>query len=173
MLFKLIGSILILVSSSFLGFYFSKECTKRPRELRELQALFQMFENEISFLSSTVTEAFSKLSNCYDSSTGFFFSGTVELLTSNSNINASDAWEMAVKENIKKTALKKEDEAIIISFGKILGASDLEGQISNIRLTLTQLKMQEQKAEELKEKNRTMYRNLGVLGGLAVVIILF
>lgn len=79
---------------------------------------------------------------------------------------------MAVKENIKKTALKKEDEAIVLSFGKMLGASDLEGQISNIRLTLTQLKMQEEKAEEEKEKNKTMYMNLGVLGGLAIVIIL-
>ncbi|KNY26696.1 stage III sporulation protein SpoIIIAB [Pseudobacteroides cellulosolvens] len=172
MLFKIIGSILILISSSFLGFYFSKECTRRPSELRELQRLLQMFENEISFLSSTVTEAFTKLSNYYESSTRLFFSGTAELLKDKNGINAFDAWEKAVKENIKKTALKKEDEAILLSFGKILGASDLEGQINNIRLTLTQLKMQEEKAEEVKEKNRTMYRNLGVLGGLAVVIVL-
>lgn len=172
MLFKLIGSLLIMAASSFLGVYFSKECARRPRELRELQRLLQMFENEISFLSSTVTEAFIKLSGYYESNIRLFFSQAAEILMHKNGINASEAWEMAVKENIKKTALKKEDEAIVLSFGKMLGASDLEGQISNIRLTLTQLKMQEEKAEEEKEKNKTMYMNLGVLGGLAIVIIL-
>ena len=69
--------------------------------------------------------------------------------------------------------MNSEDEEILISFGKLLGSSDTEGQIKNIRLTLNQLKMQEEKAEELRKKNESMYRNLGVLGGLAIIIILF
>ena len=36
----------------------------------------------------------------------------------------------------------------------MLGSSDLEGQIKNIRLTLNQLKLQEQKAEEFRKKMR-------------------
>jgi len=55
----------------------------------------------------------------------------------------------------------------------MLGSSDVEGQIKNIRLTINQLKLQEQKAEELRAKNEAMYRNLGILGGLAIIIILF
>jgi stage III sporulation protein AB len=50
--------------------------------------------------------------------------------------------------------LKKEDEAIVLSFGKMLGASDLRRTNKQYRLTLTQLKMQEEKAEEEKGKTR-------------------
>jgi len=87
----------------------------------------------------------------------------VEALENDTGITAGEAWAKAVKENIKNTSLNKEDEEIIISFGKMLGSSDVEGQIKNIRLTINQLKLQEQKAEELRAKNEAMYRNLGYL----------
>jgi len=172
MFLKLIGSALIIITSGFLGLFLSKECGRRPRELRELQNLLQMFENEISFLSNTIADAFNKLSDYSTSSTRNFFKQTSLNLIKGKCCSAAEAWEAAVKENFEKTSLNKEDKEVLISFGKILGASDIEGQIKNIRLTCTQLKMQEEKAEENKKKNEGMYRNLGLLGGLALVIII-
>ncbi|MFZ5987144.1 MAG: stage III sporulation protein AB, partial [Bacillota bacterium] len=49
MLFKIIGSLIVLISSSLLGYTYSQRCSKRPRELRTLQGMLQIFENEISF----------------------------------------------------------------------------------------------------------------------------
>jgi stage III sporulation protein AB len=77
-----------------------------------------------------------------------------------------------VKKCIRMTALNKEDEQVLLSFGRSLGNTDLDGQIRNIRLTLGQLAMQERKAEENRKKNESMYRSLGILGGMAVVIVL-
>ncbi|MCX7923270.1 MAG: stage III sporulation protein SpoIIIAB [Clostridia bacterium] len=171
MILKIIGSVAILGASSILGHVYSQDCVKRPQELRVLQGLLQMFENEISFLSNLLTEAFEKICRSSDSEVANIFKQTVLNLKSQ-NINASQAWESAVKDVIKKTSLNKEDEEILISFGKMLGNSDLEGQIKNIRLTVNQLKMQEQKAEDNRKRNEKMYRSLGVLGGLAIVIIL-
>jgi stage III sporulation protein AB len=86
---------------------------------------------------------------------------------------ADIAWEKAIEENYQKLALNKEDKAILMNFGKMLGKSDLEGQINNIKLISSQLKLQELKAEEMRTKNEKMYRSLGVLSGMAIVIILF
>lgn len=172
MVLKIIGSIIVLVSSGFLGYVLSRDCSRRPSELRELQGLLQMFENEISYLSNLITDAFERIYGASRSSAAIFFKATVNNLCADDSLNASQAWEKAVSENIRKTALNKEDEVILISFGKMLGNSDLEGQIKNIRLTLNQLKMQEQKAEASRVKNELMYRRLGILGGLAIVIIL-
>jgi stage III sporulation protein AB len=163
---------MVITASGFLGYYFSLDCSKRPGQLRVLQGLLQMLENEMCFLSSLLTDSFEKISRSSDSAVTLLFSDTVKILSSSDGLNASEAWEKAVRNNIKNTSLKKEDEEILVSFGKMLGASDLEGQIKNIRLTLNQLKMQEQKAEESKKKNESMYRSLGILGGLALVIIL-
>jgi len=124
-------------------------------------------------MSNVLKDAFLKIYMYDDSGVSAFFKGTVDALENEAGLNASEAWTKAVKENIKNTSLNSEDEEIIISFGKMLGSSDVEGQIKNIRLTINQLKLQEQKAEELRIKNEAMYRNLGILGGLAIIIILF
>lgn len=173
MLFKIIGSIIVVCATSFLGYFYSKDCGKRPNQLRDLQALFQMFENEISFLSNLLTDAFNRIYKTSNSEISVIFKDTALILENDGSIGASEAWSNAINGNIKKTALNKEDEEILISFGKMLGNSDLEGQIKNIRLTECQLKLQEQKAEEYKKKNESMYKALGVLCGLAIVIIMF
>lgn len=170
---KLFGCLIVFISSSLLGCIYSSKCSKRPNELRALQGMLQMFENEISFLSNKLTDAFYKIHNQNNCSISNFFKIAVELLENKPGISAFEAWKTAVNSNIINTSLDKEDKEIIISFGKMLGSSDLEGQIKNIRLTLNQLKLQEQKAEEFRKKNEAMYRNLGILGGLAIIIILF
>ena len=94
------------------------------------------------------------------------------ILNEEKSISASEAWQRAVTENIGKTALTKEDAEVLLDFGKMLGSSDLEGQIKNIRLTQTKLGIQEKKAEESRRRNERMYQSLGILGGIAVVIAL-
>lgn len=172
MLFKIAGSIIVILSCTFLGLVLSTDCKRRPRQLRELQSMLQMFENQISFLSDVIVEAFDRITKVGCSETCIFFSKTIEILKEERSISASQAWEQAVKENIKKTSLNREDEEVLLGFGKILGSSDLEGQIKNIRLTLGQLKLQEEKSEDSRSKNENMYRSLGILGGIAVVIVL-
>ncbi len=172
MLFKLTGSIIVIVSCSFLGLILSRDCKRRPAQLRELQSILQMFENQISYLSDVIMEAFERISRIGGSDTCAFFTRTIEILKKNKTISASEAWERAVKQCICRTALNKEDEEILLAFGKMLGNTDLDGQIKNIRLTLGQLKLQEDKAEESRRKNENMYKSLGVLGGIAVVIVL-
>lgn len=172
MLFKIAGSVIVILSCTFLGFVLSTDCRRRPRQLRELQSMLQMFENQINYLSDVIAEAFERISRIGCSDTCIFFSRTVEILKEKKTVSASQAWEEAVRQNIKKTSLNREDEEVLIAFGKILGSSDLEGQIKNIRLTLGQLKLQEGKAEESRNRNENMYRSLGILGGIAVVIVL-
>ncbi|AEV68671.1 stage III sporulation protein SpoIIIAB [Acetivibrio clariflavus] len=171
MLLKIVGSLIVFVSCTLLGYSHAQTYAQRPQELKTLQMLLQIFENEISFLSNVLQEAFQKVSSCTDSSVAVFFEAAVENLKE--GLCADEAWTKAVKENISGTSLNSEDEAIIISFGKMLGSSDLEGQIKNIRLTVNQLKIQEQKAEELRSKNEKMFKSLGVLCGLAIIILLF
>jgi stage III sporulation protein AB len=172
MLLKIAGSIIVILSCSFLGFILSGDCSRRPRQLRELQSLLQMFENQISYLSDIITEAFERIGRVGRNGTGIFFSRAVEILKNENAPSASVAWEQAVRQCIRTTALNREDEEILLNFGKLLGNTDIEGQLKNIRLTLGQLALQENKAEESRKKNENMYRSLGMLGGIAVVIVL-
>ena len=172
MLIKIVGSIIVVASCSFIGFVLSQDLKRRPRQLRELQGLLQMFENQITYLSDVIVEAFERISRVGCCDTCVFFSRTAEILMEDGSCGAPAAWERAVRECIRETALNKEDEEILSAFGKSLGNTDLEGQVKNIRLTLAQLKAQEGKAEENRSRNERMYKNLGLLGGAAIVILL-
>lgn len=172
MLLKILGSLLVISASSFLGYIYSRDCSKRPQDLRDLQGMLHIFENEISFMSNLLIDAFEKVYKSSSSEAACIFEAAFHNLRKDDGLSAFHAWEKAVKENIKKTALNEEDEKILVSFGQMLGNSDLDGQINNIRLTINHLKLQEQKAEESRKKYETMYMTLGMLGGITIVIVL-
>lgn len=171
MFFKIIGAVALICATSLIGFSLAADCSKRPRTLRELQALFQMFENEISYLSNLLYEAFLRIYQNSNLEAAIIFKAAAENLKAD-GVTADKAWETAVNENYMKLSLCKEDRAVLVTFGKMLGNSDLEGQLNNIKLVSSQLKLQEAKSEEMKRKNEKMYRSLGVLSGLALTIIL-
>ena len=56
--------------------------------------------------------------------------------------------------------------------GKVLGTTDIEGQVSNIKITSSFIDRQIEKAEQEKEKNVKMFRILGIVMGLTIIIIL-
>jgi len=172
MIIKFLGAAVLISATSFIGFSLAANCSKRPRSLRELQSLLQMLENEISYLSNLLSEAFYRIYEGTNSETAILFNEAAKNLGTN-GVTADAAWEKAIEENYEKLSLNKEDKAILLTFGKMLGNSDLEGQLSNIKLISSQLKLQELKAEEMKQKNEKMYRSLGVLSGLAIAIVLF
>jgi len=172
MLVKLIGAAVLIGATSIIGFSKAADCSRRPRTLRELQALLQMLENEISYLSNLLTEAFTRIYENSGLEAAILFKAAAQNLEAG-GVTADTAWERAVDDNAPRLSLNKEDKSILATFGKMLGNSDLEGQLNNIRLVTSQLRLQEIKSEEMKKKNEKMYRSLGILSGLAITIILF
>ena len=63
-------------------------------------------------------------------------------------------------------SLNEEDKNVVKNLGKLLGKTDIEGQLSQIDLTLSFLDGQIEKAEKEKEKNEKLYKTLGVMTGL-------
>ena len=88
-------------------------------------------------------------------------------------MNVNEAWRSAVTENSFFLNLKKEDVELIKSFGNMLGKTDIEGQVSEINQFLTLLDGQIATCEEEKNKNTKLYKSLGTIVGLGIVIVLF
>ena len=68
--------------------------------------------------------------------------------------------------------LKKEDKEALKEFGILLGKTNKEGQINQIKFVSELLERQIEKAEIEKAKNETMYKKLGMIFGLGLVIVL-
>ena len=68
--------------------------------------------------------------------------------------------------------ITNEDKLALSNLGKLLGKTDILGQINQIEMTEDFLEEQIRKAEKEMDKNEKLYRTLGMILGLTIVIIL-
>lgn len=168
---KVIGCLAIIISSSGLGYMAGLRLCMRVRELKLLIISLQILETEISYTSTPLPLAFHEVSLKSDAPVKFIFKSAYELLKKKIYPTVGEAFEKALYENKDKLSLINEDYELLKSFGFTLGNSDIENQITSFKLVIKQLEAQIIKAEEIRNKNEKMYKNLGFLAGLAVSII--
>lgn len=85
-------------------------------------------------------------------------------------VSAGDAWSYALGNS--STSMCAEDINVLKTLEKLLGKTNVDGQLSEIELLKTSVDSQIQKAEDERLKNEKLYKNLGIIVGLAIVIIL-
>lgn len=159
---------LILVASTLIGRSLSKKYVYRLKELEEIKNSFNILKTKIKFTYEPIPELFQELENTKCRNVGNIFKLAKEKME---NENISTAWENAIEESV--TNLKKEDKEILKSLGKLLGRTDVEGQMGQIETTESLLENQIKEASEEKLKNEKLYSRLGTTIGLAIVILLY
>lgn len=155
MIIKIILLIGILGSSAFIGILISGKYKTRVKELKEVKKALNIFETKIKFTYEPIPEIFTEIGNNVIYSIGEIFLNASRYMKKS---NAKVAWEQALQD--AKTSMHPEDIEVIKGLGKLLGKTDLEGQVSEIELTNTFLETQIQKAEKECEKNEKLYKTL-------------
>ena len=158
---------LILVSSTLIGKFLSKKYINRLEELEDIKNALNILKTKIKFTYEPIPEVFSEISQNVNKNVASIFNLAKEEMKEK---QASEAWELAVEKT--ECNLKKEDKKIIKTLSKLLGQTDVEGQISQIEITEEFLEGQIKEAEEERKKNEKLYTRLGTVLGLAIVIIL-
>ena len=158
---------LILVSSTLIGKFLSKKYVYRLEELEDIKNALNILKTKIKFTYEPIPEVFEEISQNTNKNIGNIFILAKEEMKENS---ASKAWEIAVEKT--ECNLKKEDKKILKTLSKLLGQTDVEGQISQIEITEEFLEGQLKEAEEERRKNEKLYTRLGTVLGLTIVIIL-
>ena len=158
---------LILVFSTLIGKFLSKKYVYRLEELDDIKNALNILKTKIKFTYEPIPEIFEEISNNVNKNVGRIFSLAKEEMRDKI---ASEAWENAVEK--VECNLKKEDKKVIKTLSKLLGQTDVEGQISQIEITEEFLNTQIKEAEEEQIKNQKLYTRLGTVMGLTIVIIL-
>lgn len=166
---KFIILITIFGASTSIGFLMSKKYKNRVIELREFKNGINTLEAKIRFTYEPISEIFSQISKNDQNNISKIFKKASNYIGENTT---KEAWNKAIEELKPQLNLNDEDIRIIQNLGNLLGKTDIEGQISEIKVTSNFIDTQIIKAEEERKKNEKMYRNLGTIVGLAIVIIL-
>ena len=158
---------LIFISSTFIGILIAKTYKNRVRDLEEIKNALNMLETKMKFTYEPIPEIFREISKNMKQGVSDIFLKASENMKEHV---AGTAWNMALDSS--KTNMKDEDIDILKRLNKLLGKTDIEGQISEINLTNSFLDKQIEKAIKEQEKNEKLYKTLGMITGLTMVIIL-
>ena len=165
---KYVLLIAIFGLSTAIGLVISKTYENRVTELKEFKNILNIMKTKIKFTYEPLAEIFKQIANKNESNIEKIFGQMANQIT---YYQTRDVWENCIQD--ADISINQEDKDILKRLGKLLGQTDVEGQVSEIEVTQNFLNMQIEKAEEDKKKNQKLYKTLGVTIGLIFVIILF
>lgn len=169
---KIIGSIIIIFSSTFLGFIYSERFKKRVIQLNEFQRSINQLENEIAYTHEPLPDTFRNIAKRSSFPVNMIFSYISDSLMEGKYDNVYEAFKASLEKYKNQIDLKKDDINIIIDLSKSLGESDIEGQKKLFAMITENLKKQIALAEDSMKKNVKIYRYLGFGIGSVMVIML-
>jgi stage III sporulation protein AB len=170
---KIIGIILILSTSTLIGFALARRYRERPRQLRQLVTALQSLESEIMYGLTPVFDAASHLVEQLPRPANSFFSELVTLLDKRDGRSLTELWSETTEHFWAQSALKQTEKEIWKQFGQTLGQSDRDNQKKHIQLAIAHLEREETEARLAQQQYEKMIKSLGVLGGLLIVLLLF
>jgi len=170
---KLLGASLVLVSSMMIGNLIAKNFLERTQQLRQLRHGLQILETEILYTASFLPQALLKIGKLTEAPIALLFQKTGRLLLCQEGYTAGEAWTKALEEQLASLAIKKSDQEILLQLGSFLGCSDREDQLKHLKLTQEYLQKEEIRAEKEGEKNVPLWRYLGLVAGMALIILIF
>ena len=159
--------LLVFIASSLIGRCIAKKYSYRLEELEEIKNILNVFKSKIRFTYEPIPEIFREIASNAQENIGQIFEKAEKNMQ---DFSAGEAWEKAVQTS--ETNLTNEDLHVLLMLSKMLGQTDVEGQISQIEITENFLEKQIKEAQQEKNKNEKLYRKLGTTIGLAIVIIL-
>lgn len=168
---RTVAIVAVLYSATMLGATIARNYRERPRHLRLMQFALQMMETEINYGATPLPDIWRNLAHRIgEPINGIFAQAHTHLNQGTSTISESFDW--ALQEGLRTTALLSTDMEILRTLSSTLGRSNREEQMKSIRLAQTELAIEETKAEQERQNNEKMWRYLGFLIGMALVVIL-
>lgn len=149
---KLLGLLLVFLFFTLIGFYQSYKLTRRRNNLGEILLFLNRMETNIRYRNDDIFT--------------LVFEFAEDILVPLKNAVDIEGYN----KEIQSLPLEKQDKTLLIKFFSGLGSTDIEGQLSHIKLYTEFFNEQYEKSKEDIIKKSKLYRMLGLFSGLAFVV---
>lgn len=168
---KLAGCILILCSTSGIGFLYAKEVERRQEDLYEIKTIALQLRGEIRYAMTALPEALEHIAKRNGGRIRPFLLEICKKLSEYSGESMLHIWT-ACEEKLNVTSLTKKDKLSFHQLGESLGYLDKEMQLATIDLFLEQTEETLRELETVGREKKRLYKSLGILAGVFLVIII-
>ncbi len=156
---KIIGSLLLLLSVTVCGFYFSNRLKLRRDFLLAFIEFLTNLETNIRYTSDDIINLVKRSAPNY----------LTDIFCTDSYV-FTDYWTDSLSRIPKSYGLKADDCSLLSEFGKLLGTTDIEGQLNHIELYKTLFKNSLDNSEKEYKSKGKLYRLLGFFCGATLAI---
>lgn len=169
---KILASAFIIIGSGYLGLIIASRYTVRVRQIEQFRLAIEQMGFSIGFLKMPLSEALLGVSKSRKGAVGRILQAASEEVSMD-GVSPSAAFERSVLRNRDALCMDEEELSILSEFAASLGKGGVDSELSNINAACARLKIAQTAAESLGEQQGRMWRGLGFLFGIFVVIILF
>ncbi|MCL2840165.1 MAG: stage III sporulation protein AB [Defluviitaleaceae bacterium] len=173
MLLRIVGVIAVMIGSIGLGFYYAAKEGFRVQDLLEFKKALLILSSEIEYMRSPLAVACSNIAKRTSLGTSFMFEHFAGTLTGGDGETAYQLWMGAMDATKKKSFLVDEDWSVVEGFGKTLGYLDKQMQQNAITYAVSYIDEKAAALQVQSDKNKRMYRSLGIIGGLLITVVLW
>lgn len=168
-IFKIIICICILEISTYIGIILGRQLKNRTNEYTQLQSICTYIEGRIKYSQDNLINIFEDVyrQNEKNNFGKLFFDITSEM---QKNIyTLSECINRGINNNRYRFSCEFD---IFLELSNCLGKSNVENQIKAITLAKERIVDKIQESKLVESKNIKLYRNLGVICGIMLVIVL-
>jgi len=173
MLLKILGAMAVVAGCAGLGFYIAAKEGFRIRELLEFKKSLLILASEIEYKKNPLNTACENIANRTEGIVAKLYENYSVLLAESQGETAYRLWMLALENMQKKSFYTAEDIAVFDSFGKTLGYLDKPMQLNAINYSINCIDEKVAALQAAGDKNKRMYRSLGAIAGLLIIVLLW
>lgn len=170
-LLKLTGAALLVAGCTLFGRSYGNQYRERVDYLYDFHKRLEILKNEIAFFKGVLYDSLLKAAE-FTGPAQTLFETMLDQLEGETPVDAASAWETACQISFRELCLTQEEREAMGTLGRLLGASDVEGQLTNIEAIQSQVQQLMETAEEARKKNEPMWKKIGPVAGAAIAIFL-
>ncbi|NLC19103.1 MAG: sporulation protein [Clostridiales bacterium] len=169
---KIAGSIMVIASSTAIGFYFSGQMRQRITDLRELRKLIGLLRGDIRYAATPLPEAISMLARRDNGSFRKFLDYVSERLYELSGQTFALIWRSGVESMLSCTSLSRKDKLQLAQLADNLGYLDKDMQVNTLDLYIAQLDEEIADLSKTVREKAYLYNTLGIMAGIFITIVM-
>lgn len=172
MLLKCCGMGVVILSCTLFGYSMSRDYIQSIKNIEILKKLLVYIQGEIQYKNTSIMEVLLNAREIMDGIAKIFLDEVLKKF-GGEDCSLQDAWRHGAKvlNESKKYRVDNEDVRNISELGNELGIVERDTQIKNISNTINKLEIRLKELNETKNEKCKLYRVMGVMAGMFMVII--
>lgn len=170
---KLMGALLVFLTSSWIGWQLASQYRRRPQEIRQVHTALSLLEMEMVYGNRPLEEICRLIGEREKGVIGEIFRRSAHQLAHDDADDTYRCFQNAIQQVWEQGAMQESERKVLLDLSAVLGRSHRENQIQQIQAAREQMKLEEKKARQEQEQYEKMFRTLGMLAGAMIVILLY